>query len=325
MTPIRGPLARLDRSREELAKAWLVRLIERASLEEISDLPTDRIARELPELISDMVHAAASEASQPYELSEEQTQRAAGLAGLRGGRDASAGELARDIASLQAVLVRALHEELADSHPDRFAEAVERLVDAGGAIQAAALEELVRSRSRTLETQANTDALTGLHNLRYLQRQLALLLESYKRYKHPFSVLLMDVDGLKRVNDAHGHPAGDRLLMQVAMSLQRSVRTVDTVARLGGDEFCVLAPEQDAKSGPALAERLAAAIAEEVVTPDEPPASVSIGVAACPEHGEEAETLIDGADRAMYRAKAAGEPWALAEPPGTEVPTEAQR
>ncbi len=172
MTPIRGPLARLDRSREELAKAWLVRLIERASLEEISDLPTDRIARELPELISDMVRAAASEASQPYELSDEQTQRAAGLAGLRGGRDASAGELARDIASLQAVLVRALHEELADSHPDRFAEAVERLVDAGGAIQAAAVEELVRARSRTLETQANTDALTGLHNLRYLQRQL---------------------------------------------------------------------------------------------------------------------------------------------------------
>ena len=150
-------------------------------------------------------------------------------------------------------------------------------------------------------------------------------LESHKRYKHPFCVLLMDVDGLKRINDAHGHPAGDRLLMQVAMSLQRSVRTMDTAARLGGDEFCVLAPEQDAKSGPALAERLAAAIAEEVVTPDEPPASVSIGVAACPDHGEEAEGLIDAADRAMYRAKAAGEPWALAEPPGTEVPTEAQR
>ncbi len=324
MTPIRGPLARLDRSREELAKAWLVRLIERATLEEISDLPTDRIARELPELISDMIHAAASDASKPYELSDEQVQRAAGLAGLRSGRDASPGDLARDIASLQAVLVRALHEELADSHPDRFAEAVERLVDAGGAIQAAALDELVRARSRTLETQANTDALTGLHNLRFFQRQLAVQLESYKRYKHPFCVLLMDVDGLKRINDAHGHPAGDRLLMQVAMSLQRSVRTMDTAARLGGDEFCVLAPEQDAKSGPALAERLAAAIAEEVVTP-EAPASVSIGVAACPEHGEEAEALIDAADRAMYRAKAAGEPWALAEPPGTEVPTEVQR
>lgn len=328
MTPIRGPLAHLDRSRDELAKAWLLKLIERASLEEISELPTDRIARELPELISDMVRAASVEDGSVYELSAEQVERAAGLAMLRGSRDASAGDVARDIASLQAVLVRALRDELATTQPERFGEAVERLLEASGAIQAAAIEELVRTRSRTLETQANTDALTGLHNLRFLQRQLGVLLESYKRYNRPFTVLLLDVDGLKRVNDAHGHQAGDRLLMQVAMSLQRSVRSMDTAARLGGDEFCVLAPEQDAKSGTALAERLAAAIGEEVVTPDEPPASVSIGVAACPDHGEEPDVLIDAADRAMYRAKAAGEPWALADvadTPVPEVPEKARR
>ena len=79
--------------------------------------------------------------------------------------------MARDIASLQAVLVRALREELARSEPERFADAVERLVDATGAIQAAAVEELVRVRSRELESQANTDALTGLGNLRHLQRR----------------------------------------------------------------------------------------------------------------------------------------------------------
>ena len=325
MTQIRGPLAQLDRSRDELAKAWLLKLIERASLEEISELPTDRIARELPELISDMVRAAASEDGGRYELTAEQVERAASLAMLRGGREASPGDVARDIASLQAVLVRALRDELAASQPERFGEAVERLLEAAGAIQAAAVEELVRTKSRALETQANTDALTGLHNLRYLQRQLGVLLESHKRYKRPFTVLLMDVDGLKRVNDAHGHQAGDRLLMQVAMSLQRSVRSMDTAARLGGDEFCVLAPEQDAKSGTALAERLAAAIGEEVVTPDDPPASVSIGVAACPDHGDDAEILIDAADRAMYRAKAAGEPWALADVADTPVPDVPQK
>lgn len=302
-----------------------MKLIQRASLEEISDLPTERIARELPELISDMVRAAAADEDSPYELSAEQVERAAGLAMLRGSREASPGDVARDIASLQAVLVHALRDELAESSPERFADAVERLLEAAGSIQAAAVEELVRTRSRTLETQANTDALTGLHNLRYLQRQLGVLLESQKRYKRPFTVLLLDVDGLKRVNDAHGHPAGDRLLMQVAMSLQRSVRSMDTAARLGGDEFCVLAPEQDAKSGTALAERLAAAIGEEVVTPDEPPASVSIGVAACPEHGDDAELLIDAADRAMYRAKAAGEPWALAEAAVTPVTEKARQ
>ena len=69
MTPIRGPLARLDRSREELAKAWLVRLIERASLDEIRDLPTDRIARELPELIGDLLQSVAADGGDPYELS----------------------------------------------------------------------------------------------------------------------------------------------------------------------------------------------------------------------------------------------------------------
>jgi diguanylate cyclase (GGDEF)-like protein len=325
MTPIRGPFAHLDRSREELAKAWLVRLIERASLDEIRDLPTERIARELPELISDLVQAVAQNNGEPYELSADQHQRAAALAMLRAGRDSSAADLARDLAALQAVLVRALRDELAASDPERFAEAVERLADATGAVQAAAVEELVRSRSRELESQANTDPLTGLYNLRYLQRQMAQLLDVHKRYGQPFAALLMDVDGLKRINDAHGHQAGDRVLMQLAMALRRSIRSVDTPARLGGDEFCVLAPQQDLKGASILAERLAAAVREEVVTPDEPPMGISIGVVACPDHGEDAETLIDVADRAMYRAKAAGDEVALGETNGRPVAEEAKK
>ena len=150
------------------------------------------------------------------------------LAALRGGRDGSVSEVARDVASLQAVLVRALREELAENEPEQFADAVEHLVDATGAIQAAVTEELVRSRSRELESQANTDALTGLGNLRHLQREIAHLLDLQKRYDHPFGLLLMDVDGLKRINDSHGHQAGDRVLMQVAMSVGRSIRSVDS-------------------------------------------------------------------------------------------------
>ncbi|HEV2873948.1 MAG TPA: GGDEF domain-containing protein [Thermoleophilaceae bacterium] len=324
MTPIKGPLARLDRSRDELAKAWLVRLIERASLDEIKELPTDRIARELPELIGEIVTSVAEPNGASYELSEEQARRVASLAALRSGRETSAGDVARDVAALQAVLVRALREELAEKEPERFAEAVEHLVDATGAIQAVAAEELIRRRSRELESQANTDALTGLGNLRHLQKQLSQLLAIHKRYGHPFGVLLMDIDGLKRINDAHGHPAGDRVLIQVAMSLQRSIRNVDVAARLGGDEFCVLAPEQGPEAAATLAERLAAAVRDEVAAPDDPPVSLSIGVAACPSHGNDAETLIDGADRAMYRAKAAGENVALGEPPAADVVEEAK-
>ena len=322
MTPIRGPLARLDRSRDELAKAWLVRLIERASLEEISELPTEQIARELPDLISDIVEQVASTNGDPYELSEKQTQRAAALAGLRGGRDTSAADVARDIAALQAVLVRALRDELAEKEPQRFADAVERLADATGAIQAAAVEELVRSRSRELESQANTDPLTGLGNLRNLQSELAQMLETQKRYGHPFGVLLMDIDGLKRVNDSLGHQAGDRLLMQVAMALQRSIRSVDVAARIGGDEFCVLAPEQETDGAAQVAERLWSAVTEEVSIPIDPPVGLSIGVVSCPEHGTEPEALIDAADRAMYKAKAAGDNMALGEAAPAEVADE---
>ena len=314
MTPINGPFARLDRSRDELAKAWLVRLIERASLDEIRDLPTDRLARELPELIGDLVHACAANGAEPDGLAARGIERAAALVALRGGGEASAGDLARDVASLQAVLVRALREHVADDDPDSFAEAVERLAEVSGAVQAAAVEELVRNCSREIESQASTDPLTGLWNLRYLQRQIEYLLEVHKRYGHPFGLLLLDIDGLKRVNDAHGQQAGDRVLVQVAMSLRRSVRAVDTAARLGGDEFCVLAPEQDAAAAAIQAERLAAAAREEVLTPEAPPVTVSVGVVSCPRHGAEADALIERADQAMYRAKASGEPVAIGDP-----------
>jgi diguanylate cyclase (GGDEF)-like protein len=224
--------------------------------------------------------------------------------------------VARDVAALQTVLLHALREDLADD-PERFAEAVEQLVEAISAIQAEAMEAHVQTRSRELESQANTDPLTGLGNLRMLQRQLANLIDNYKRYSHPFGLLLMDIDGLKRINDSHGHQAGDRVLMQVGMSLRRSIRSVDTAARIGGDEFCVLLPQQELKSAAKLAARLATAIEEEVAAPGEPSVSVSIGVASSPEHGDDPETLVDTADRAMYRAKAAGEGIALGDPPGT--------
>jgi diguanylate cyclase (GGDEF)-like protein len=323
MKPITGPFAYLDSSRDELAKAWLIRLIERASLEEIGELPTDRIARQLPELISDIVASVADGDGNASKLTEEQAGRAAALAALRSGRESSAGDLAQDVAALQAVLVRALREELADRDPGRFAEAVERLAEATGAIQAAAAEELIRRRSRELASQASADPLTGLGNPRHLQKRLAHLVAVHKRYGHPFAVLLMDVDGLKRINDAHGRPAGNRVLTQMAMALRRSIRSVDVAARFGGDEFCVLALQQTPEAARTLAERLAAAVGAEVMSPGEPPVSVSIGVAACPSDGNDAETLIDAADRAMYRAKATGARVAVSAPPSPEVAEEA--
>jgi diguanylate cyclase (GGDEF)-like protein len=309
MTPIRGPLARLDRSRDELAKAWLVRLIERASLDEIRELPTERLARELPELISDIVREAAEGQGDPYDLPKEQAERAASLATMRGGGgDVQAADVARDVAALQSVLVRALREEIGESDPARFAEAVEQLVEASGAIQAAAMEAHVQTRSRELESQANTDPLTGLGNLRALQRQLGILLDVHKRYRHPFGLLLMDIDGLKRINDSHGHQAGDRVLMQVAMSLRRSIRSVDTAARIGGDEFCVLLQDiADPREAAAVAQKLIHELGKSYrIDRHEVLSGASIGIACVPQDGQDVATLMRLSDAAMYRAKQAG-------------------
>ena len=322
ITELQAPLARLDESREELAKAWLVRVIERASLDELEGLPTDRIVRELPDVIGDVIRVVReAEAGEP-ELGEEEVSRAARLAELRSGREEPAPELAHDLTALQAVLISALGRDLGEAHPQAFVVAVERIAAAVGLVQAAAVEELVRSRSRELESLANTDALTGLFNVRYLQQHIRQLLGVHKRYDHPFGVLVLDIDGLKRVNDSHGHAAGDRVLVDVSGAIRRTIRSVDTPARMGGDEFCVLAPEQTAEPALVLAQRLAAAV-EEVETPDAPGVAVSIGVVSCPEHGVSAEQLLELADRAMYRAKGSGERVAVGAPNDKELLAEA--
>jgi diguanylate cyclase (GGDEF)-like protein len=312
-TALEAPLSRLNDSREELAKAWLVRVIERASLEELEGLPTDRIARELPDLIGDVLDAVGRDSAEPFVLGDEQFERAARLAELRGAPDQPAAEVAHDIAALQSVLVSALGRELGELEPEDFVGAMERIAEAVGAVQAAAVEELVRARSRELESLANTDPLTGLFNLRYLQQHIRHLLGVHKRYAHPFAVLVLDIDGLKRVNDAHGHAAGDRVLMEVAMAVRRTVRAVDTPARMGGDEFAILAPHQTSEPALTLGHRLAAAVGE-VEAAGKTPVGVSIGVVSCPEHGAVAEQLLDIADRAMYRAKASGDRVAVGVP-----------
>ena len=99
ITPLRGPLARLDRAREDLAKAWLMRLIERASLEEIRRMPTEQLASELPAVISDVLQIAATEGRDRLQVPEDVRERAARLADLRQGDEPSAAELTRDLAS----------------------------------------------------------------------------------------------------------------------------------------------------------------------------------------------------------------------------------
>lgn len=305
------PLGRLHARRDELAKAWLLRLLERVSLEEIEQLPMDRIAKELPPLIADILRAIGP-AGGPVQLDTAGRERAAGLGRLRSGAGISVADLALDLAALQSVIVAALRRELDHHDAHVFIDAVDRLSVAFGGIQAAAIEQLLGTRERELELLANTDPLTGLYNVRFLQEQLQQLLDHHRRYGHPFAVLLLDLDGLKRLNDSRGHAAGDRALVAVADAIRGAIRRVDVPVRIGGDEFCVVAPQQTAVRARIIADRIAAA-----VDGGDSGVGISIGVAACPQHAVDAARLLELGDEAMYRAKASGLSIALAEAEGT--------
>ena len=306
-------LRRLAESREEITKAWLMRMLERASLEEVEHMQTDRIARELPELVTDIVRAMGEDSEYArLEPGDDRHERATRLVGFRGQETPDPAELARDIADLHSVMLSALRPELGELEPRVFADAAERLAAIFGAIHAAALDEVLGSRFRELEWLANTDSLTGLFNVRYLKQHIRHLLRVHKRYGHPFAVVLLDIDGLKRINDAFGHAAGDRALMGVAEAIRETIRSADTPIRMGGDEFCILAAHQTAQLAEIAATRLCAAVGR-VQTPDGASVDVSIGVVSCPQHGVDADRLLELADAAMYRAKGSGQRVAVAE------------
>jgi diguanylate cyclase (GGDEF)-like protein len=310
----------LSASAEELTKDWIVRLIEHTPLEQIRELPTDRIAREVPPLIEEILRTVLGSGDPPdVAPGSELHRRIEELASLRDDGELTP-ELPRDIAALESVLLRALKERLA-GRPEELVDAVERLINLFAVIQSGLVEELLRERSSELEWLAHTDALTGLFNLRYLRQQMDHLLGLQQRYGHPFALLLLDVDGLKRVNDSFGHAAGDELLVGVAEAIKAATRSVDVPARIGGDEFCVLAPHQTASRATVLGDRLASGI-EAIESADGATVGVSIGVVACPEHASEPERLLELADVAMYSAKAGGERLKIAEPQPEAVETE---
>jgi len=173
-----------------------------------------------------------------------------------------------------------------------------------------------------------TDPLTGLWNYRYLRESLRREVERASRFGRVLTVLVLDLDHFKEVNDTYGHAAGDAVLGEFARRIRALLREVDVAFRQGGEEFVVLLPETDAYGGAIVAGRLGAAIrdipvpidARRVDTTgklvDRIPISVSIGIAVYPEHGSTAQQVLDAADDALYAAKDAGrDTYRLAETP----------
>ena len=168
-----------------------------------------------------------------------------------------------------------------------------------------------------LERLSMRDPLTGTFNRRYLTEILGKEVSRQRRYGTPVSMIYVDLDDFKAMNDLGGHAYGDEILRMVAMTAGKAVRPSDSVIRLGGDEFLLLLPETDREGALVLAERLrgmlgAVGLGTDVGIP------ASFGVASCPEDADDADSLLRAADDALYLAKERGKnAVALAEIGGT--------
>jgi diguanylate cyclase (GGDEF)-like protein len=286
-------LARIDEMREDIAKAWLVDVILASPLAQVEGMPMGWATSELPELVSDIL-AALAEPAEGLELSRATRGRAARLAELRA--ESAPEQLARDISSLQSALLVVLREELPD--PQLFAEAAERLATVFGAISGTAIESLLKQPG------SGADPLTGLEGPAQLRRRLSQLTASTKRYEQPFALVLIDFEG-PGTREEEGGSSRETLLAIVAKSLQVSIRVMDEAFRLEDDQLCVVAPNQTVEDGARMAQRLAAALAELEATGGLR-ITISAGVVACPEQGDDPERLLRQADTAMWRARATG-------------------
>jgi len=174
-------------------------------------------------------------------------------------------------------------------------QALDRLQQAHFDLQQTVLE---------LEQMASTDRLTGAWNRRRLEECVRNEMDRLDRYEQPLSLLLIDVDFFKRINDQHGHPAGDQVLQALTSLVQLRLRGTDSLARWGGEEFVVLCPNSRRSAAATLAERLRRQIAA-AAFPVVGRLTVSIGVAEC-KRGENWQEWFERADQALYRAKESG-------------------
>jgi len=156
---------------------------------------------------------------------------------------------------------------------------------------------------------ATTDSMTGLYNHRFFQDHMRHSIEQSNRFKHKFSLLLIDIDFFKKFNDSHGHQAGDEVLRQVARKLKKNVRTVDVVARYGGEEMAIILDRANEEEALLVAQKIVRAIAEEAYPIAEGVSkhiTISCGVSTYPTHGETPSQLIEFSDLGLYRAKENG-------------------
>jgi diguanylate cyclase (GGDEF)-like protein/PAS domain S-box-containing protein len=192
---------------------------------------------------------------------------------------------------------------LTKNHEERWLDITATAIDFDGepGTLISAFDVTERRRGETqAQLLAVTDPLTGLGNYRRLLDVLHAEIKRSGRTGRPFAVLLLDLDGLKKINDCYGHLIGSQALCRLADVLRVFCRSIDTAARYGGDEFAVILPETGAAAARLVASRIRGRLATDSL---QPLFSASIGVAVCPQDGETIEALLRAADRELYRMK----------------------
>ena len=288
----------------QVIKTWLQKVIESLSLPSLQAFPT----RELTSGFPLMIRGIADAIERPETISSslpEITKLSARLATLR--KEApSIEKLIDDYSFLKRLMFDAAAADLRRS--DMTVLKISQNLDDGfNLVLKEGVKAYVEQHSSRLQHLADTDALTGLYNVRYFRRQLHRNLEMYKRYRIPFTLLMLDLDSLKELNDVRGHQSGDLALKHLAAIISTEKRETDIAVRYGGDEFFVVMPGTVAADGERLAYRVVRNVRRlNIQSGGREITGVSIGVVSCPANGTDVGTLRAKADRALYLAKAIG-------------------
>ncbi|MEW6601712.1 MAG: GGDEF domain-containing protein [Nitrospirota bacterium] len=169
-----------------------------------------------------------------------------------------------------------------------------------------ALKAEIKAKQDRIEEISITDDLTGLYNIRFLNQSLDIEIERSRRFSSMFTLIFMDIDDLKKVNDRFGHLTGSKVLIETARVLQDNLRKVDIIIRYGGDEFVIIMPQTTKEFGFLVADRLRKTIEESVFLKDEKhplKITASFGVASFPVNAKDKEELLVIADKALYHGK----------------------